>query len=386
MLPIATVKLKAPLERSSPHPWVFWKAVEKPTERLPPGSLVNLVDPKDRWIGTGFYNGHARVRVRLLSTTQGEAVDEAFFAGRIAKAIEWREQTLKLSQKTDAYRLINSEGDDLSGLVVDRFGDCLVVEFFAAGMFRMREMVQKALSAHFPKAKFYSFAERHVQKQESFDCREEVPPAPTHIVEQGIKFRVAPGSLHKTGFFTDQRENRRALGEFSDGKRVLDLCCHTGGFSLYAAKAGAKEVTGLDQDPEALAIARANAEANGVKINFVGGDLYSWLREPKETFDVVVLDPAKQTRSREKLPEALRAYGTMNQLALKQVKPGGLFLTCSCSGLVKEDMFLEVLRQAASVAKRRVQIFNLTGAGGDHPYLVDVPEGRYLKAIWARVT
>src|SRR5262249_28812578 len=193
--------------------------------------------------------------------------------------------------------------------------------------------------------------EEHVQKQESFDCRAPEPPAPEVIQEHGVRFRVAPGSKHKTGFFLDQRDNRLLLSGFCPGRRVLDLCCNTGGFAVYAkARGGAEEVVGVDLDENALALARQNAGLNAVRIRFVQADLFSWLRDvlgQGERFDVVVLDPAKQTRDRESVDFALKRYLDMNRLALQAGAPGGLPLTCSCTGLVGQAAFLEPLRRGA---------------------------------------
>src|SRR5437764_3946523 len=381
------VRLK--IARRSSHPWIFQKMVEKPTDRLPPGSIVEVLDREGAWVGRGFYNGHSRITLRILTTNAAEQIDEAFFVRTLGRAIELRRQWLKLDAVSDAYRVVPSEGDGLSGLVVDRFGGVLVLEFFSAGMYRFRDAVRDALSAHYPGSRFYWFAEEHVQKQESFDCREPEPPPPEVITEHGVRFRVAPGSKHKTGFFLDQRDNRRLLASFCGGKRVLDLCCNTGGFAVYArALGGADEVVGVDLDEQALALARQNANLNQARVRFVQADLFPWLRETTahgQRFDVIVLDPAKQTRDREEVDYALRRYLDMNRLALQAVAPGGIFLTCSCTGLVSEADFLETVRRAAWQAGRTVQVLHVTGAGADHPFLVHVPEGRYLKAAFCRV-
>jgi 23S rRNA (cytosine1962-C5)-methyltransferase len=385
--PLPTVALK--IERRSSHPWIFQKMVEKPASRIAPGTIVDIEDRTGQWVGRGFYNGHSRIALRLLTSNREEAVDAAFFARKIAAAVSFRRDVLKLDAASNAYRLVHSEADDLSGLVVDRFGDTLVLEFFAAGMFKQRTVLMEALREQFPNARFYWFAEEHVGKQESFDCRAPEPPPPEVIVEHGLKFRVAPGSKHKTGFFLDQRDNRKRLAEFCGGKRVLDICCNSGGFSVYAKSLGdAGEVVGIDLDEQALDLARANAKLNNAAVRFVQADLFSWLRDiigNKERFDVVVLDPAKLTRDRESVDLALKKYCDMNRLALQVVAPGGIFLTCSCTGLVREEDFLESIRRAAWQAGRTLQIFEVSGAGADHPFLLSVPEGRYLKAVFARV-
>jgi 23S rRNA (cytosine1962-C5)-methyltransferase len=383
---LPAVRLK--IARRSSHPWVFQKMVEKPATRLPPGSVVDVLDRDGQWVGRGLYNGHSRIALRVLTAEPGEAVDDAFFARRIRRAVELRRDWLGLDAVSDAYRLVHSEGDGLSGLVVDRFGATLVLEFFAAGMYRFRPAIQAALAGHYPGCRFYWFAEEHVQKQESFDCRPPEAPPPEVIAENDVRFRVAPGSKHKTGFFLDQRDNRQALASFCAGKRVLDLCCNSGGFAVYAKTRGAEEVVGVDLDEQALALARQNAGLNGVRVRFVQADLFPWLRDviaAGQRFDVVVLDPAKQTRDREEVSYALKRYLDMNRLALQAVAPGGLFLTCSCTGLISEADFLETLRRAAWQAGRTVQVLRVSGAGADHPFLVHVPEGRYLKAVFCRV-
>jgi 23S rRNA (cytosine1962-C5)-methyltransferase len=384
---LPAVRLK--IARRSSHPWIFQKMVEKPARRLPGGSVVEVLDRDGQWVGRGFYNGHSRIALRMLTTDPGELIDDGFFARRIERAIALRREWLGLDAVTDAYRLIHSEGDELSGLVVDRFGSILVLEFFAAGMYRFRQAIQNALAAHYPASQFYWFAEEHIQKQESFDCRPPEPPTPTTITENGVRFRVAPGSKHKTGFFLDQRENRKRLASFCGGRRMLDLCCNTGGFAVYAkALGGAEEVTGIDIDESAVALAKGNANLNQARIRFVQADLFAWLREVLpggQRWDVVVLDPSKQTRDREDVDFALKRYLDMNRLALQAVAPGGVFLTCSCTGLVGETEFLDTLRRAAWQAGRTIQVMAVSGAGPDHPYLVHVPEGRYLKAIFCRV-
>lgn len=384
---LPAVRLK--IERRSNHPWIFQKMVEKPAQKPRPGSVVDIHDNTGAWVGRGFYNGHSRIALRVLSQNPDEAIDEAFFHAKIAAAVQLRREILKLDAVSDAWRVFHAEGDGISGLVVDRYGDLLVVEFFSAGAFRHREWIYAALRAQFPGCRFYAFAEDHVQKQESFDLRAPEAPAPSVITEHGVKFRASPGSGHKTGFFADQRDNREYLSRFTAGKRVLDLCCNSGGFALYAkARGGADEVIGVDLDEEILAIARKNAQLNHARVRFVQADLFPWLRDAHangERFDVVVLDPAKLTRDREQVIPALKKYLDMNKLALGVVKPGGIFLTCSCTGLVSEEQFLDMLRRAAFYAGRTVQVLKVAGAGADHPFLAHVPESRYLKAVFCRV-
>ena len=383
---LPTIRLKNAWKSS--HPWIFQRLVEKPAQRPKPGEVVDVVGVDGEFIGRGFYNGHSRISIRILETDPAVPVDAGWFSRKIAEAVALRREVLRLDDVSDAWRVVHSEGDGLSGLVVDRYADLLVVEFFSAGMFRHREWIYEALREQFPGARFHAFADEHVQKQESFDFRGSEPAAPAIITEHGVKFRADPAGAHKTGFFADQRENRQWLSQQVEGKRVLDLCCNTGGFAVYAAVRGAAEVVGVDIDEAVIDIARGNAKLNGVRPRFVQADIFPWLRDASnngERYDVVILDPAKMTRDREQVIPALKKYLDMNKLALGVVAPGGLFATFSCTGLVSEEQFLDMLRRAAYFGGRTVQVLKVAGAGADHPFLAQVPESRYLKAVFCRV-
>ena len=383
---LPVIQLKT--DRTPGHPWIWSAQVNKPAERLPPGSVVEVVDAKGRFIGRGFWNGHARIALRLLTTDPNEAIDAGWIEKRIAQAVALRRELLELDRESDAWRVVHSEGDGLSGLIVDRYDDILVIEYFAAGMWRFREIIHQALLVHFPQARLYWFAETHVQKQESFDCRAMEAPDAVQVHEHGLRFHAAPGSGHKTGFFADQRDNRKRFAELARGRRMLDLCCNAGGFAVHAMAAGAREATGVDMDAGILEVARANAQVNGVDVRFEQADIFDWLRQAAangERYDAVVLDPAKLTRDRNRIVDALKKYFAMNRMALDVIPPGGLLLTCSCTGLVSEADFLEMLRRVALNAGREIQILHVAGAGTDHPVRSDVPEGRYLKAVFCRV-
>ncbi|PNS08779.1 class I SAM-dependent rRNA methyltransferase [Solilutibacter silvestris] len=373
---------------NSTHPWIFQRLVEKPAQRPKPGSIVDVLNVDGQWIGRGFYNGHSRIAVRILERDPDVTIDQAWFEAKIGEAIRLRREFLKLDDVSNAWRVVHSEGDGISGLVVDRYDDLIVVEFFSAGAWRHREIIFNALRSHFPGCRFHSFADEHIQKQESFDYRDTLGTEAALVTEYGVKFRADPAGAHKTGFFADQRENREWLGRQCAGRRVLDLCCNTGGFGIYAAVHGASEVVGIDIDAAVLDIARANAKLNNVKPRFIQADIFPWLRDAAingEQFDVVILDPAKMTRDREQVINALKKYLDMNKLALGVVKPGGLFATFSCTGLVSEEQFTDMLRRAAFYAGRTVQVLKVAGAGPDHPWLAQVQESRYLKAVFCRV-
>lgn len=383
-LPI--IRLKS--DRLPGHPWIWSAQVQKPEQRIAPGTVVEIQDPAGRQVGHGFWNGHARIALRLLSNQPGQVPDADWIEQRIARAVALRRDELQLDRHANAWRVIHSEGDGLSGLVVDRYADTLVIEYFAAGMWRLREVIRAALLRHFPDANLYEFAEAHVQKQESFDCRSGDMPEPTLVEEYGLRFQAAPGVGHKTGFFADQRDNRRLFAEMARGRRVLDLCCNAGGFAIHALAGGAASAVGVDMDPAILEIARGNAELNGLQPRFEQADIFDWLRQASERgerYDAVILDPAKLTRDRNRIQNALKKYFAMNRAALEVIEPGGLLLTCSCTGLVSEADFHDMLRRVSAHAGREIQILQSRGAGADHPVRADVPEGRYLKAVFCKV-
>ena len=368
--------------------------VERPAERIIPGDLVEVLSVDGEFIGRGMLNMQAPMAIRLLTEKQDEIVDAQFIAEKIADAVQLRRKIYGLDAVTDAYRVIHAEGDGLSGLIVDRFGDVLVVAFYAAGMFRMQHWIFDALLTQFPGSQIFAFGDDNAQKQEGFDGPPGKPPhggKPSTITEHDVKFFVQIGGKHKTGFFCDQRDNRKRWGELIASTRstsMLDLCCNSGGFAVYSGVNGATDITAVDLDEEAVDFATRNLKLNNVKAKVTQADIFPWLREAQEAgkrWDAVVLDPAKMTRARDEVIDALKKYLDMNKLALGVVKPGGLFLTCSCTGVVSEEQFLDMLRRAAFYAGRELQILEVRGAGPDHPWLAQVNESRYLKAVFCRV-
>ena len=383
------VRLKS--ERKYVHPLIFQKMVERPRERIVPGDLVEVLSVDGEFIGRGMLNMQAPMAIRLLTEKEDEIVDAQFIAERIADAARLRRTIYGLDAVTDAYRVIHAEGDGLSGLIVDRFGDVLVVAFYAAGMWRMQHWIFDALLTQFPDSQIFAFGDDNAQKQEGFDCPPGKPPKPVIITEHGVKFHVPIGGKHKTGFFCDQRDNRQRWGELIKATKstsMLDLCCNSGGFAVYSGVNGATDITAVDLDEEAVEFATRNLRLNDVKAKVAQADIFPWLREAQESgkrWDAVVLDPAKMTRARDEVIDALKKYLDMNKLALSVVKPGGLFLTCSCTGVVSEEQFLDMLRRAAFYAGREVQVLEVRGAGPDHPWLAQVNESRYLKSVFCRV-
>jgi 23S rRNA (cytosine1962-C5)-methyltransferase len=320
-------------------------------------------------------------------------VDETFIAQRIAAAVALRTQTLRLEDTTTAWRVAHAEGDGLPGLIVDRFNEFAVVELFGLPMFQRLPAIQQALTTTLGVRHVRVRADERVRFSEGFT----LPPPPdrresTVVTENQVRFQVDLTAGHKTGFFCDQRENRLGLCTFTPDADVLDVCCYTGGFGIYAAVRGkARHVTALDLDEQAIALAQRNANLNHISrgvFETVHADSFPYLRQMRQNgrlFDTIVLDPPKFIPTREDFAEGRQKYFDLNRLALEVLKPGGTLLTCSCSGLLSGEDFFAMLRGAARAANRRVQVLRATGAGPDHPVMTDCPEGAYLKCLWCRV-
>jgi 23S rRNA (cytosine1962-C5)-methyltransferase len=386
----AVVRLKYQI--ASPHPWV-WKSRIADPPRLEPGSVVEIRDPDDRPFGRGLYHPHATIALRILTRDPDEEIDTAFFERRFAASRRLREEALRITEVSNAYRLIHAEGDDLSGLVVDVLGDVIRVAAFSRGMALLEEPIRAALAAVYPDKSIVVRADRRSGDIEGFEIQaRDDDPATTEVREHDVRFHVDLREGHKTGFFLDQRENRAFLASLARGRRVLDVCTYSGGFALSAAVRGApSQVTGVDLDEKAIEVAQRNAKLNQVRVRFVHTDAFPYLRQvkerpPEQRPDLLILDPPKFARDRKEKDQALRTYSDLNHVGLEAMADEGLLCTCSCSGVVSEEDLLDVLRGAASRAGRLLTILKITGAGPDHPVALHAPESRYLKAVFARVT
>jgi 23S rRNA (cytosine1962-C5)-methyltransferase len=352
------------------------------------GDLVAVYDRNDAPYGVALYNPRSLIALRMLTRGVGAFDAEAFFAERVATAVKFRRETLGLDASSDAYRLVHDNGDGMPGLVIDRYGDCLVLEFYSLGMFKQAARIERALKPHFPGARFFHRASPHAQSMEGFELKPNMGQG-TRVKENGVVFNVDPSSGYKTGFFTDQRDNRMGIVPFTRGKSVLDVCSYTGGFALYAKKLGqAEDVTAVELDPESVELLKKNANANQLRVDAVCADAFPYLRQAgqnKKRYGVVILDPYKLIANSEGWSLGRQKYIDLNRLGISLVEPGGVLVTCSCSGMLGWEEFQQFVRTAAGSAGRRVQVFRKSGAGGDHPFAIDHPEGEYLKVLWCRV-
>lgn len=401
--PLPAVFLSAPIW----HPLIYRKRIVKTDPGVKPGDLVAVYVLPDELFGYGLYNPRAEIALRMLRLGP-ELPDEAFWRQRLEDAVSLRREMLRLDECTDAYRVIHAEADGFPGLVVDRFGDVLSAEAFSLGMFqRSREILDRLAPLCGTRHTLVQTAPQTLA-HEAFTggavASPELRPSVT-IQEFGTRFRVHFEGGHKTGFFCDQRDNRRQLATMCRDRSVLDLCCYSGGFAVQAKRLGrAGEVIGVDLDEAPLKLARENADLNQVRIRFVQADVFPFMRDMlrgKRQFDVVVLDPPKLIRSRAEIEEGTRKHFDLNRLAMQLVRPGGLLLSCTCAGLLPEAEFSRLLYAAARQAgeplpgqadaesprrgPRPMQVLSRTGAASDHPIASNCPETEYLNAVWMRL-
>lgn len=389
------------------HPILYRKRLAR-IEDARPGDLVAVyTEGQQEPMGYGLYNPRSEMSVRMLWNSPGLPTNPSW-AEKLKTAVSLRRDILKLDNASNAWRVIHAESDGLSGLVVDRFADVLSAETFGLGMYQRAERLMPMLAEQMGTQHWLVQTSPQFLSQEGCDppsLMSEGCPTQVVIAEHGTRFRVRFDGGHKTGFFCDQRDNRRKLAELCEGKSVLDLCCYTGGFAVQAKTLGkAEEVIGVDLDEEPLKVARENANLNQARVRFVQADAFSYMREMIRNgrqFDVVILDPPKLIRTRVEIEEGTRKHFAMNRLAMRLVKPGGLLLSCSCAGLLPEPEFIQLLVAASrssgedlesTVAEfdsrkpRTLQIIAKTGAAPDHPVISSCLETEYLKAIWMIVT
>ena len=372
----------------SPHPFVRKGLLVRPPQNAPNGSLVSLRSPEGVLLGDGFWNAYSDIGVRRL--TDGDVrFDEAALAAAVDRAIALRDRLPGLRESGDAFRVIHAEGDELSGLIVDRLGEVLAVELHSAGWIGWLDRLLPLLHARLGTQHHrVTMSERtaYLEGCAPLDVSSEKCPRTLRLREHGVRYQVDLQTGHKTGFFCDQRDNRRALAPWVAGADVLDLCCYTGGFALAAGVLGTPaSLTGVDLDEEALAVAQLNANLNQKRVHFVHADVFDWLRQSAGTarrYDVVVLDPPKFIPTRKDIEAGHGKYHDLNRLAFGVLKPGGLLMTSSCSGLLSVGEFRELVTTAARKSGRRARLIATTGAAPDHPVLLNCPETEYLKTLW----
>jgi 23S rRNA (cytosine1962-C5)-methyltransferase len=366
------------------HPWVFSNEIASDLHQYAPGSLVDVYAHGGTFLGRGYINPHSLITVRLLSQRR-EDIDGAFFRARIEAALRRRERLYAGSQ---SYRLVYSEGDLLPGLIVDRYRDHLVVQTLTLGMALRTEPICEALEGLLQPQAIVARNDVGIRALEGLPQEKKVLrgslQTPIEVWEIDVRLRVDPWEGQKTGLYLDQRENRCGLRPLLAEGRVLDAFCYTGAWALHAARAGAREVIGVDESAKAIQWADDQAKENGLEhvCRFMAADVFDFLKEAdtqRQRFDGIVLDPPAFVKSRGKVREGLRGYWEINRRAMRLVKPGGYLITCSCSYHVDPDMFRMTLSRAPRPPRRSVALLEMRSQARDHPSLLPVSESAYLK-------
>jgi 23S rRNA (cytosine1962-C5)-methyltransferase len=372
------------------HPWIYQGSILRLTKPAADGEVVQVKDHRQRFLGVGYYNSKSKINVRVLSLER-EPIDRAFFDRRIRAALAVRQKHMPVAT---SFRVVNAESDFLSGLIVDKYEDVLVLQFSSLGMDQRKPVIVDTLQTIFsPRA----ILERGEMTSRKF---EGLPDSSGTITGQiqgevtvqinGLAFGVDLLGGQKTGLYLDQQVNYRRVAALCRGAQVLDCFCFLGGFALHAARAGAEHAHGLDQSAEASAAATRNAAANGLaeKCSFEAANVFDWLKAQTATrahektiprFDLIILDPPSFTRNRAAVPNALRGYKEIHLRALKLLKPGGTLVTFCCSHHVAAPMFMEVILEAAFDARRLLRLVDTYSQGPDHPIIPTIPETEYLK-------
>lgn len=398
--PVAVIRKRRARPFFGRHPWVFAGAVERidasGDEEPAAGALVRVQSYQGEFIGWGLFNPASNIRIRLYSWDEEGTIDGELLGERIKTAIDARRGSFALGESGTACRLIFSEADQLSGLTADWYDGFLLVQFTSLALYQFRDVIVNLLQQELQPRGIWLRTEKGMREAEGLEVADglvagEEPPRPLFITEGDLQFGVDVQQGQKTGFYLDQRRNREALARYVQGHHVLDAFCFSGGFGITSVRTGgATRSTGIDSSQAALDLAAANAELNGVgdRCEFQRGDVKVVLKELAEqgrVFDTVILDPPRMARTRGGLERALRGYVKLNLQGLSVLRPGGLLVTCSCSGLVLRQQFLDVVAEVSRQSGRHIRILETYGQPADHPVSAVCPETEYLKMCICRV-
>ena len=369
------------------HPWIFSGAIDRTDKDIDEGDLVEVVDHDGKVLGVGHFQ-FSTISVRLL-TFKNEAVDREFWTERLAQALQVRRSLGLMRHDNEAFRLVHGEGDGLPGLIVDIYRYTAVVQAHSVGMHRARHDIAHALMQLMPQ----ELENVYYKSDKTLPFMEEIGAESGYLFggnadsvakEYGLQFQIDWVKGQKTGFFIDQRENRRLLEQYAEGRKVLNMFCYTGGFSVYALRGGAKEVHSVDSSERAIEITNGNVELNfpGCGNHYAyAEDAFKFLSNMDRSYDLIVLDPPAFAKHRGAIHNALKGYTRLNAMAFEKIKPGGLLFTFSCSQAVSKDQFRLAVFTAAAQSKRFVRILHQLHQPADHPVSIYHPEGEYLKGL-----
>ncbi len=368
------------------HPWVYGTEIIKKDD-INDGEIIDVLNNKEKYLGTGFYNSKSKITVRLISRNTNDLFDYEFFKRRVKYAYEMRKQVIN---DLNAFRLIYGESDGFPGLTVDKFNDVLVAQVLSLGIELKKDLIFKALIEVLAEdnINIKGIYERNDVEVRTLEGLNEYKgwyqgnyPTKTEIIENDIKYTVDFENGQKTGYFLDQKYNRLKVREFAHNKIVLDCCTHTGSFAMNAYKGGAKKVVALDVSEKALEDSKNNFKLNNMQIETICSDVFDYLKsiEGKKQYDFIILDPPAFTKSRKTINQALKGYQELNYLAMKALPRGGYLVTASCSHFASEELFKEAIYKASLKANVSLKQLYISGPSPDHPELIGVPETKYLK-------
>ncbi len=369
------------------HPWVFSGAIDAVEGKPAAGDIVLAKNAAGRPAALGFFNPHTDIAFRFLTSHTETVISSDFWRRRLETACALRQKVI--NDRTNAYRLINAEGDGFPGLIVDVYNSILVLSVTTAGMEKQKKHIVDELSGRFQPQAIYEQSRgrsRSLEGLENHDCflLGDAEANPVAIKENGLEFFVDFIGGQKTGFFLDQRLNREKIGALSRDARVLNCFAYTGAFSVYCAAGGARRVVSLDISKTACAAARQNLQHNGHSVEMhpvIETDVFTYLRNTQENFDLIILDPPAFAKTKRDVGKASRGYKEINLQAIKRLVPGGVLATFSCSNFIEEDLFCRIVGGAAQDAGVNLRVLARLEAGPDHPVALGHPEGRYLKGL-----
>jgi 23S rRNA (cytosine1962-C5)-methyltransferase len=393
----ARIYLKVSREKSliRKHPWVFSKAINKIKGNPMLGDTVDIYDHKEKWLARGAYSPESQISIRVWTFNEQEEVDREFFRHKLLSAQSRRDFFIEQGGLT-GYRLIAGESDGLPGITIDKYDNLIVCQLLSAGADFHRYTLVECLKELYPQCSIYERSDVDVRKKEGLApvtgwLTEPLDSTASIIEEHGMKINVDVAKGHKTGFYLDQRDSRVTAGKYAKDKSILNCFSYTGTFSLHCAAQGAKEVINVDVSQSALDLAKENIALNNLQdknVSYVKADVFKLLRqyrEEKKQFDMIILDPPKFVESKAQLTGACRGYKDINMLAMQLLKPNGILLTFSCSGLMEMSLFQKVVADAALDAKRDVYFVERLQQAADHPISSNYPEGYYLKGLVCQV-
>lgn len=377
------------------HPWIFSGAVQRIEGKALVGETIDILDSQGKWLARGAYSPHSQICARVWTFRPEELIDKTFFIQRLQQAQRWRDQLAKRDD-LDSYRLIAGESDGLPGITIDRYQHYLVLQLLSAGAEYQRATLLSALQHCYPDCVIYDRSDVAVRKKEGLPLTQgpmvgELPEGLLKIREQGMSLLVDLQHGHKTGFYLDQRDSRLAARRYAPEAKVLNCFSYTGAFAVSALLGGCQRVINVDTSQAVLDIARQNVALNQLDLNkaeFIRDDVFQLLRQyrtQQEKFDLIIMDPPKFVENKNQLAGACRGYKDINMLALQLLRPGGILLTFSCSGLMPADLFQKILADAALDAGCDIQFIEQFRQAADHPVIATYPEGFYLKGFACRV-